>query len=65
MAEAAIKKNVLYMYKNLLKMAKGLPEAKRDQSLKSIKEGFRNNVTEVDPQRVEEMLKKAQSTLGN
>lgn len=64
MAEAAIKKNVLYTYKNLLKMAKGLPEAKRDQSLKSIKEGFRSNMSEVDPQRVGDMLKKAQSTLG-
>ena len=65
MAEAAIRKNVLYTYKNLLKMARGLPEAKRDQSLKSIKEGFRNNIGEVDPQRVGEMLTKAQSTLGN
>lgn len=65
MAEAAIRKNVLYTYKNLLKMARGLPEAKRDQSLKSIKEGFRINVGEVDPQRVGEMLTKAQSTLGN
>lgn len=64
MAEAAIRKNVLYTYKNLLKMARGLPEAKRDQSLKSIKEGFRNNIGEVDPQRVGEMLTKAQSTLG-
>lgn len=65
MAEAAIRKNVLYTYKNLLKMARGLPEAKRDQSLKSIKEGFRINVGEVDPKRVGEMLTKAQSTLGN
>ena len=65
MAEAAIRKNVLYTYKNLLKMARGLPEAKRDQSLKSIKEGFRINIGEVDPQRVGEMLTKAQSTLGN
>lgn len=57
--------NILYMYKNLLKMAKGLPEKKREQSVRTIKEDFRKNMGELDPLLVSEMLTKANSTLGD
>ena len=65
MAAAEARTNVLKMYKNLMKMAKGLPEAKREQSLRTIREDFRKNVGELNPDRVSEMLVKANSTLGS
>jgi hypothetical protein len=65
MASPVARTNILYVYKNLLKMAKGLPETKREQSLRTIKEDFRKNMGELDPLRVSEMLIKANSTLGN
>jgi Complex 1 protein (LYR family) len=61
----ASRSNILYVYKNLLKMAKGLPETKREQSLRTIKEDFRKNMGELDPLLVNEMLIKANSTLGS
>lgn len=64
MASTVAKTNILYVYKNLLKMAKALPEAKREQSLRTIKEDFRKNMGELDPVLVGEMLIKANSTLG-
>jgi hypothetical protein len=59
------KANVLRAYKNLLKMARKLPDSKRrDATYNDIKSEFRRNHDEVDPLRIEEMLLKAQSSLG-
>jgi hypothetical protein len=56
--------NALSVYRNLLKLAKSLPVAKRTESLQQIKDGFRNGMSESDPEKVREMLGKANSTLG-
>jgi ribosomal protein S20 len=45
-------------------MAKALPNPKRDQSIRTIKADFRSNLKEGDPEKVNEMLVKANSTLG-
>ena len=63
-AKMAMRTNTLYMYKNLLKVARALPEPKREQSLRTIRADFKSGAIEMDSDRVEEMLKKAASTLG-
>lgn len=69
MADSAVQKamrtNVLYMYKNLLKSARGLPEPKRAQSIRTIRDDFKKGASEMDAARVSEMLVKANSTLGD
>eukprot|EP01039_Chlorochromonas_danica_P000888 gene887-969_t len=54
----------LSMYKNLMKFASRLPANKREESLKRIREEFRKNSQEHNPEQVAEMLKFASSTLG-
>ena len=63
-AQMAMRTNVLYMYKNLLKSARALSEPKRSQSLRTIKEDFKKGALEMDESRVSAMLVKANSTLG-
>lgn len=63
-AQMAMRTNVLYMYKNLLKSARALSEPKRSQSVRTIKEDFRKGALEMDESRVSAMLLKANSTLG-
>ena len=65
MAAAEARTNILNVYKNLIKMAKALPVAKREQSIRTIREDFRKNAGELNPDRVTEMLIKANSTLGS
>ena len=55
---------VLLVYKNLLRYAKRFPEPKRGESLQQIKREFRSNVSESNAKAVEEMIKKANSSLG-
>ena len=52
------------MYKNLLKLANSLqPAEKRVESIRLIQEEFRRNV-DADPVHYEQLMKKADSTLG-
>jgi hypothetical protein len=59
-----MRENVLAVYKRLLLLAKRLPEEKRSTSIEQIRMEFRRNSDESDPSRVEDMLKKANSSLG-
>jgi hypothetical protein len=54
----------LSMYKNLITFAKRLPKLKKDESIRKIQEEFRKNSNEHNPERIEELLKYANSTLG-
>ena len=63
-AKKAMRTNVLYMYKNLLKSARALPEPKRAQSIRTIRDDFKKGAGEMNEVRVGEMLVKANSTLG-
>ena len=56
--------NTLVLYRNLLKYARTLPIAKRESGLLQIKEGFRAGQDASDPSKIQEMLTKANSTLG-
>jgi len=56
--------STLNMYKNMLKMARSFPPSQRLDSIQRIREGFRLNISETDPQKMQELLKHAQSTLG-
>lgn len=60
----ASRPNVLGVYKNLVKIARRLPEPNRSQSLRHIRQEFRSNKGESSVERVEELLTKANSSLG-
>lgn len=48
----------------MLKLARSLPASQRPDSIQRIREGFRLNISETDPQKMQQLLKHAQSTLG-
>lgn len=54
----------LSMYKNLLKFASRLPKDKKADSVSRIRQEFRQHSAVHDANRIEELLKHAQSTLG-
>ncbi len=56
--------HTIYVYKHLLRMAKGMPAKDRSKTVQQIKEEFRKNVAETDPYKITAMLDKANSTLG-
>jgi Complex 1 protein (LYR family) len=56
-------KNVLTVYKNLLKLANKLPEPKRLEGINMIRSSFRKN-TSASPSEVQNLLQKANSSLG-
>lgn len=56
--------NTLSVYRNILKLARSLPVAKKNDSIAQIKEGFRSGKSLSDPQDIQKMLEKANSTLG-
>jgi len=56
--------NTLVLYRNLLKYARSLPAAKRIEGIEQIRGGFRAGAEASDPSKIDEMLKKANSTLG-
>ncbi len=58
------RQNVLHMYKNMLKMIRFVPAKKRYEMLNQIRGEFRSNATETSPERITEMIKKAQSSLS-
>jgi hypothetical protein len=59
-------KNVLHVYKNLLKMCQSLPTAhnKRSDTIKTIKKEFRLYKNETNIETINELLVKANSSLG-
>lgn len=59
-------KNVLHVYKNLLRMCKALPtlQNKRSDTIKTIKNEFRLNKNETNIEKINELLVKANSSLG-
>jgi len=61
---AAIRKNVLNSYKNMLKLCKKLPVSKQTDIRKQIKDAFRNNSNETNSTKIKELVAKAQSSLG-
>lgn len=64
LAPAAIRKNVLEYYKKMLTMAKFLPDQQRIDAIKNIRLQFRQNSSEGDNSRVQELLKNASSSLS-
>ncbi len=56
--------NVLVLYRNMLKYAKRMPAKKKVETLALIKDGFRQNMDEMDPEARRAQLEKAQSSLG-
>ena len=58
------RQNVLHMYKNMLKMVRQVPAKKRYEMLNQIRSEFRGNATESSPERVSELIKKAQSSMS-
>lgn len=54
----------LNLYKNLLKLAKNLPAASRQESIAKIQAEFRRNTAESDPEQVQKLIKHAESSLG-
>ena len=62
---AAKKANVLGMYRRMLRLGSSVrPEEKRVETVAEIKAQFRKNAADVDEEKVEELLKKANSSLG-
>lgn len=57
-------KNVIHIYRGMLKCAMRMPKAQREKNLSLIKEGFREGKNVTDGSKAEELLKKAQSSLG-
>ena len=57
--------HVLGMYRRLLKLANSSSSVKaKAEFLIKIKDGFRSNRNESDPEKIEQLLSSAQSTLG-
>ncbi len=59
-----IRQNVLSAYRNLLKTVRQVPAKKRYEILAQIRTEFRSNSSETSAEKIGEMLKKAQSSLG-
>jgi hypothetical protein len=56
---------VLTMYKNMLRVAKGIPNAQsRLETIDKIRHEFRHNSTQSDPAAIETLLTQANSNLG-
>jgi hypothetical protein len=62
--EAVRRSNVLTTYKRMLIQAKLLPADKMPHAIKQIREGFRENKFESDQENIENLLRKASSSLG-
>lgn len=56
--------NALSLYRNLLKLARNLPAAKRVDTIEQIKGGFRDGKNISDPDEIHAMLERARSTIG-
>ena len=54
----------LILYRNMLRYARSLPAAKRNDGVEQIRKGFRAGKETDDPAQIKEMLEKANSTLG-
>ena len=52
------------MYRRMLHSSSVRPEEKRVETVAEIKAQFRKNAADVDEEKVEELLKKANSSLG-
>ena len=53
------------MYRNMLRLARKVsPEEKRVEVLDSVRREFRRSVTETNEEKIEELLNKANSSLG-
>ncbi len=63
-SSAAIRKNVLNSYKNMLKLCKKLPTSKQSDIRKQIQHAFRSNSNETSSTKINELVAKAQSSLG-
>ena len=64
-SSSSIRSSVLSTYKIMLKLSATIPDPKvRTQSLRQIREQFRTNQAESDKSKIEELLKKASSSLG-
>ncbi len=61
---AAIRKNVLSSYKNMLMLCKKLPVSKQMDIRKQIQQAFRSNSNETNSSKIKELVAKAQSSLG-
>ena len=57
-------KNVVHVYRSMLKCVMRMPKDQRERNLSLIKEGFREGKNVSDGSKAEELLKKAQSSLG-
>mmetsp|Transcript_20150 Transcript_20150/g.33956 ORF Transcript_20150/g.33956 Transcript_20150/m.33956 type:complete len:137 (-) Transcript_20150:161-571(-) len=61
---AASKKNVLTAYAKLVRLCKLLPEKEKAQAFVRVREGFRKNADEVNPEKITAALKSANSSIG-
>ena len=65
MATPAAKANTVAVYRNMLRMVKGMtPEKKRVDTLQTLKAQWRDHAHEEDPAAVQALLAKANSSLG-
>lgn len=64
MSHSQVQSNALSIYRNLLKLSRALPAAKRAQSIAQIREGFRSAKGVNDPKEIQILLEKANSSLG-
>lgn len=56
--------NTLSVYRNLLKYAQSLPKTSRNDTISKIKQQFRANASETSPEKLNELLQHANSSLG-
>ena len=63
MSASPARANVLSVYKNMLKLARTLPEPKRASSVVEIRRQFREH-KEISADEIEKLLEKANSSLG-
>lgn len=58
------KKNVLSAYAKLVRLCKLLPEKEKAQAFNRMRDSFRKNASEVDPEKIATALKAANSSIG-
>jgi hypothetical protein len=56
--------HALHIYKNLLKLAGRLPVDKKSAALQQIRTAFRQNAQEMNVEKINELLLKAQSSIS-
>ena len=63
-SSSSIRNNVLSMYRRMLILCRSLPEPQRSENISKIRNEFKTGSEIMDTEKIQELIKKANSTMG-